>query len=106
MEDQALYQLLQAVKQVLCITWSDQWTDGRLMEQINAGIAYINLKLGETADFEAAGLPRTLLFEYVRYMRDGALDVFENNYQALIQTMQHERMVAQYAAQSAESSAV
>ena len=31
--------------------------------------------------------------EYVRYARDSALDVFENNYQALILGMQQEVML-------------
>ena len=38
--------------------------------------------------------------EYVRYARDGALDVFENNYQHLILAMQNNRKVMDYAANS------
>ena len=36
-----------------------------------------------------------MLFEYVRYARDSALDVFENNYTSMILAMQHERRVCQ-----------
>lgn len=35
--------------------------------------------------------------EYVRYARDEALDVFENNYTALILAMQNEGAVKAYA---------
>lgn len=42
------------------------------------------------------GLPRTLLMEYVRYARDGAPDVFENNYQPLVIGMQNQKAVSEY----------
>lgn len=89
--------LLAAVKTYLQITWTDTETDNRLTELINAGAAYIDSKMGATGDYTVPGYPRTLLFEYVRYSRDGALDVFENNYRPLILAMQHERMVTAYA---------
>ena len=59
-------------------------------------MAYIGGKLGAEADFLEDGFPRTLLFEYVRYARDAALDVFENNYASMILAMQHERRVSAY----------
>ena len=89
--------LLAAVKSYLQITWNDMETNTRLTELIYSGMLYLNSKLGETGDYAAPGYPRTLLMEYVRYARDGALDVFENNYRALILAMQHERMVEAYA---------
>ena len=88
--------LLAAVKTYLQITWTDEETDARLTELISAGQDYINRKLGVDGDYTVPGYPRTLLFEFVRYARDGALDVFENNYRALILAMQHERMVTAY----------
>ena len=60
-------------------------------------MAYINDKYGEAADYTADGFPRTLLFEYVRYARDAALDVFEANYTALILGMQTSKGVADFA---------
>lgn len=89
--------LLAAVKNYLQITWTDEDTDTRIGELIDAGEAYIQNKLGDRSDFTGSGYPRTLLFEYVRYARDGALDVFENNYRAMILAMGHERMVNAYA---------
>ena len=90
--------LLAAVKTYLQITWTDAETDNRLTELIQAGKFYIDGKLGEAGDYTVPGYPRTLLFEYVRYARDGAADVFENNYRAMILAMQHERMVRAYGA--------
>ena len=95
--------LLAAVKSYLQITWDDMETNTRLTELIYSGMLYLNSKLGDAGDYAAPGYPRTLLMEYVRYARDGALDVFENNYRALILAMQHERMVEAYADAETES---
>lgn len=85
--------LLEDVKNYLGITWEDEATDSKISGLIASGMAYLDSKYGGEADYEADGLPRTLLFEYVRYMRDSALDVFENNYLALLLAMQNERLV-------------
>lgn len=84
--------LLQSVKNYLNITWDDPATDGNVCGMIASASAYLDGKGGEAMDYETDGLPRTLLFEYVRYMRDSALDVFETNYLALILAMQNERL--------------
>lgn len=89
--------LLADVKNYLNITWDDEATDAKVSGLIAAGSVYLNMKYGEEADYMADGLPRTLLMEYVRYARDGALDVFENNYQALILGMQNQKAVSKYA---------
>lgn len=101
MDAATLFALLEDVKVFLGVTWSDNFTDNRLTMLIEAGAAYLNQKNGEAADYTVSGLPRSLLFEYVRYARDGALDVFENNYRSMILAMGHERMVNQNAAQNA-----
>ena len=100
MDAATLFALLEDVKVFLGVTWSDNFTDNRLTMLIEAGAAYLDKKNGEAADYTVSGLPRSLLFEYVRYARDGALDVFENNYRSMILAMGHERMVNQNAAQS------
>ena len=48
-------------------------------------------------------LPRTLLMEYVRYARDAALDVFENNYLSLLLDMQQRRAVERFVESSAST---
>lgn len=90
-------ELLADVKNSLDITWDDEATDGKVRGFIAAGMAYLELKAGEALDYDLDGLPRTLLMEYVRYARDGALDVFENNYLSLLLAMRHERVVSDYA---------
>ena len=88
--------LLSDVKNYLNITWDDDATDAKVSGLIASGMVYLNAKYGEEADYTADGMPRTLLMEYVRYARDSALDVFENNYQALLLGMQNGRLVSAY----------
>lgn len=92
--------LLADVKNYLNITWDDEATDAKASGLIASGMAYLDLKYGAQADYTADGMPRTLLMEYVRYARDSALDVFENNYQAMILGMRNERLVAANAMES------
>ena len=77
-------------------TWHDAALDRKYKGHIRSGMIYINSKLGEPADYESDGFPRTLLFEYVRYARDGAMDIFENNYKSMILAMQNEKAVSDY----------
>lgn len=88
--------LLCTVKNYLNITWSDSATDAKIRGIIASGMMYLNSKAGAEMDYQADGAARTLLFEYARYMRDEALDVFENNYLPMILAMRHERMVKDY----------
>lgn len=88
--------LLEDVETFLGVTWYDAETDRNYELHIRNGMSYLNGKLGEGTDYTVPGLPRTLLFEYVRYSRDMALDVFENNYMSLILAMQNERRVQRY----------
>lgn len=89
--------LLTDIKDYLDITWADASTDRKTLGYIRSGMAYLNDKLGESADYEADGEPRTLLFDYCRYARDSALDVFEANYLSRILAMQHRRQVRAFA---------
>ena len=93
--------LLEDVKNYLNITWDDAATDAKVSGFIAAGMVYLNAKYGKEADYTADGMPRTLLMEYVRYARDSALDVFENNFQALLLGMQNGRLVNVYDLESA-----
>lgn len=93
--------LLADVKNYLNITWDDGATNAKISGLIASAAAYLDGKLGGQPDYEADGMARTLLMEYVRYARDSALDVFENNYLALILTAQQEAMVMQNAVESA-----
>lgn len=88
--------LLEDVKNYLNITWSDDATDKKISGIIASGIIYLNGKAGAEMDYIADGAARTLLFEYSRYMRDDAIDVFENNYLHLLLSMRNERQVSAY----------
>jgi hypothetical protein len=88
--------LLDDIKNYLNITWDDGATDLKISSLIASGMVYLNGIYGTEADYTADGNPRTLLFEYVRYARDAALDVFENNFAPLLLGMRNERAVARY----------
>ena len=87
-------QLLNDVKNYINITWSDVATDEKVCGLIASGSAYLDLKIGGSPDYEADGMPRTLLLEWVRYAWSEALDVFEANFLPLILTAQHEEVAA------------
>ena len=88
--------LLETVKNYLNITWSDSATDAKIRGIIASGMMYLNGKAGAEMDYVEDGAARTLLFEYARYMRDEALDVFENNYQSMILAMQTKKELSRY----------
>ena len=95
--------LLEDVKNQMDVTWGDEATDRKYSGYIASGMAYLDGKLGEEADYTADGMPRTLLMEYVRHARDAALDVFENNYLALLLDMQNRRAVERFVESTAET---
>ena len=91
--------LLPYVKTQLGVTWDDKATDERYKQLIADAMAYIDGKLGAPGDYRSPGGARELVKEYVRYARDAALDVFENNYTARILALQNDRKVTAYAGQ-------
>ena len=101
MEPRLDAELLEALKLDQGVTWSDAATDNSFRNHAAGGMVRIDELLGETCDFAAAGDARTLLFEYVRYARAGALDVFEGNYQHTILSAQNKRRLARYAQENA-----
>ena len=88
--------LLPGVKNYLDITWADEATDAKVWGMVQSGMAYLDSKAGQAMDYNLPGFARSLLMDYVRYMRDGALDIFEANYLSLILAMQNEVAVNQY----------
>lgn len=89
-------QLLRDVENYCNVTWQDDATDEKYKNMIAAVAAYLEEKIRGPVDYEADGMPRTLLLEGVRYMRDSAFEVFESNFLSLILTAQQEGMVLQY----------
>lgn len=99
--DEIPAQLLADVKNYLNITWNDEATDAKVCGLIASGAVYVDSKCGGVQDYSEDGFPRTILMEFCRYARDEALDVFENNYTALILAAQNERRVSAYVESSA-----
>lgn len=89
-------ELLESVKNYINVTWNDEATDKNIGGLIASGMVYLRSKLGRDEDFLGDGISRSLLFDYVRYMRDGALDIFESNYRSLIITAINERRAQRY----------
>lgn len=98
------FALMSDIKADQGITWDDPDTDRSVRNHTLNGMAYIDGKLGAPGDYASPGTPRMLLFEYVRYARAGALDVFENNYRHTILEMQNGRRMTAYAEANAVSS--
>lgn len=98
--DQAASALLPQVKNYLNITWEDEATDEKIRGLMLSAMAYLDGKRGYPAEYEKPGFAQTLMMEYVRYGRDGALDVFENNYQSMILAMRNERRAFYYVAEA------
>lgn len=92
------FELLADVKVYCGITWDDPATDRKIEILTGAGMAYLDGKHGGEADYLNDGMPRTLLFEYVRYARDSALDVFEINYRSMLLSMQSDKAVMDFVA--------
>lgn len=88
--------LLPYVKAQLGVTWDDKATDERYTQLIADAMAYYDGKLGSPGDYTPPAL-REMVKEYVRYARDAALDVFENNFTARILALQNQRKVEAYA---------
>lgn len=97
-------ELLEAMKLDQGVTWSDAATDSVFRSRAADGMARIDELLGEPGDYSTPGAARMLLFEYVRYARAGALDVWENNYQRSIVAAQNKRRIARYVQENAVSS--
>jgi hypothetical protein len=91
--------LLTAVRNYLDITWEDPAGDEKLSGIIARGIKYINLVAGAELDYTKEDKPRELLFDYCRYVRSNALDVFQNNYLPELLTLQIQKEVEAYVAE-------
>lgn len=89
-------QLLADVKNYLNITWDDLATDERIRGLIASATADLDDYGGEELDYMSDGLPRTLMMDHVRYARDEALDVFENNYRTQLVRLRNRRRVTGY----------
>lgn len=74
--------MLHDIRNYLDITYADEEVDQKLLGIVKRGMNYLNGKAGETQDYEKEGTARALLFDYCRYARNNALELFEQNFMA------------------------
>ena len=98
MDERTLEQLLADVRDYLQISWTDEATDRRLTDMIQASAAYLDGVTATKNDYTQPGNLRTLLLERVRYQYNGALDAWLNNYLHLVMQAQLDAQRAALAA--------
>lgn len=74
--------MLHDVRNYLDITYADEGIDQKLLGIMERGMDYLDRKAGEAQDYEKEGAARALLFDYCRYARNNALELFEQNFMA------------------------
>ncbi len=65
----------------LQITWEDKTLQRKLEGGLARGKTLLTEYAGAPLDFERPGTPQALLFDYLRYVRSDATEMFEINYQ-------------------------
>ena len=85
--------LLPSLKGFLDITWDDPGGDAKLLGIALRGMSYVQRMTRRALLFEEGTAERTLLFEYCRYSRSGALDEFSMNYLMELLTFQQDEAV-------------
>lgn len=95
--------LLDDIKNYLDITWEDEKLDIKLSGMIARGMQEINNKGGEDFDYSVEDEPRSLLFTYVMYEREHALDDFWKNYRESIIGLRIKGKVRRYLAENEET---
>lgn len=91
--------LLPDIRNYLDITYEDPETDKKLLGIIGRGITHLQDIAGGTLDFEVEEQPRALLFDYCRYARCNALEVFDANFKSELVALCIASEVKQYANQ-------
>ena len=94
--------LLDAVRNYLDITWSDDAGDEKLIGIISRGMKRIDRIAGEALDYSVEDTPRELLFDYCRYVRSNAADEFEENYLSELLGLQQHKEVERYIAKNTD----
>jgi hypothetical protein len=93
--------MLDSLKNYLNISYEDEDTDKMLTGAIERGKRVLNDYAGGELDYEEEGLPRQLLFDYCRYVRSHAAEMFEINFKHDLITLREKAEVERYADQNA-----
>ena len=72
--------LIDDLKDYLCISFDDERTDRALTSSLSRGQAVIEDYAGAEIDFSQEGAEKQLLFDYCRYVRSQAPEMFEINF--------------------------
>jgi len=64
----------------LQITWEDETLKRKLEGGLQRGEQILQEYAGGELDFDSPGTPQSLLFDYLRYVRSDATEMFEKNY--------------------------
>lgn len=75
------------VRNYLDITYEDEETDKKLVGIIERGMAYLDNVAGNKQNYGVEALPRALLFDYCRYTRNNAMELFEKNFSSDLITL-------------------
>lgn len=92
--------MLESLKNYLNITYEDPATDRMLEEALERGKAVLNDYAGAEQDYEREELPRQLLFDYCRYVRSHAAEMFEANFRHDLIALREMAEVKRYADQN------
>lgn len=65
----------------LQITWEDKTLKRKLEGGLERGKVLLQEYAGMPLNFDTPGTPQALLFDYLRYVRSDATEMFEINYQ-------------------------
>ncbi len=85
--------LLRSLREYLQITWRDAELDRVISGLAMRGMAFINRFAGKTLDYADESMHRQLLFDFVLYARDGALEAFGKNYSTELNTLAVDSLV-------------
>lgn len=90
--------MLEDLKEYLNITYEDPVTDRTLEGALERGKSILDDYAGAALDYEE-GLPRQLLFDYCRYARSHAAEMFETNFRHDLISLREMTEVRRYADQ-------
>jgi hypothetical protein len=91
--------MLESLKIYLDAVFDDDVADAKLEGAIERGKKVIDSFAGAEQDYEEEGLPRQLLFDYCRYVRSQAEEMFEINFRHELIALREMTEVQRYADQ-------
>lgn len=89
--------MLESLKIYLNISYDDPATDRMLEEALKRGKSILDDYAGTELDYTEEGLPRQLLFDYCRYARSHAAEMFEQNFRHDLIALREMAEVKEYA---------